>query len=96
MEKKFSELTYGDLNKPRYRRARDFTNSVLNLMQDFIPRSGRCLSEIERHIIEIAYDSDIAIVHVLPEWDEMTAAQISLAMLQIHPAMVKIPVDTAS
>jgi hypothetical protein len=96
MEKKFEDVTYAEQNTPRYRRARQFSNDILGLICGYLPQDQDFMRKIEYELTQTAYEANIQIILVRPEWDEMTAAQMAVAMLQTHPAVVKIPIDTAS
>jgi hypothetical protein len=87
IEKKFEEITNSDLNTERYRRARKFTNTILTLVRDFIPPDHRCIKIFEYKMMKLAWEEDIAIINVRPEWDQLTNAQLALAMLETHPGL---------
>ena len=97
MEKKFEDLNTYDTASARYRRARVFSSEIINVMSDFLPRDEDLLRKIDYKLTKLAYESNLQIIGVRPEWDEMTAAQMSAAMLQMHPAMtVNLSIDTTS
>lgn len=67
---------------PRYLRARRFASQAINLMQDYIPRDRKCLREIDDYLMRVAFQANVAIVNVPPEWDALNEAAIEKAMIE--------------
>lgn len=86
--KKFDELTYTDMDTPRYRRARRTCATMLSAMRDFIPNDRECGRRMEDYLMRLAYESNSEIISVPPEWDELDKVQLEQKMLETKMAQV--------
>lgn len=67
---------------PRYVRAKQFADTILRLMSDFVPTDRLTWRRMHDFLLEQAFDANGAIITVPPEYDKLTAAQIEMAMLE--------------
>ena len=82
MPNKLTDLTYKDMQTPRYQRAVRFTNTMLAIMRDFIP-SGRDVQRMMYdHLLELGYQTNAELINVPPEWDALNKLEIERAMLE--------------
>lgn len=77
-----------DINHARELRARRFANTVMAIMQDYLPRNKDCLLAIGDHLYKLGYKNNAEFINVPPEWDELTKLQIEQAMLKVKSAFV--------
>ena len=82
MTKRYEDLHTIDLGSPGYGRAVHFTNMILAVMRDFIPQDRECHRRISDHLLRLAYEQNLQIVNVPPEWDALTKLEIERAMLE--------------
>lgn len=68
------------LGTPRAQRAHRFANLVLSMMRDFVPQDGRCHRAISEHLLEVAYENNLEIINVPPEWDALDKMALERAM----------------
>lgn len=68
------------LGTPRAQRAHRFANLVLSMMRDFVPRNGECHRSMMEYLLEVAYESNLEIINVPPEWDALDKLAIESAM----------------
>ncbi len=84
----FEELRAGT---PRALRAKRFADTVVSLMQDFIPRDRECTRRAFDVTLEAAFAANVEIVNVPPEWDALDKLQIEAAMLEAKTRPLIIP-----
>lgn len=89
-EKAFEELTYADYGTPRFQRARHTANSVLGLLRDFLPTDRDTLRRIDEMLVRASWETRIVLMPVRPEWDALNDAEVQAAMLETHPAMLRV------
>ena len=57
---------------PRYRRAKRISNIIMHILFDFMPSDRACLSHIEQHLTQTAFNCNLEIVEVA--YDELGQA----------------------
>lgn len=76
----------------RYLRARRFTDQILHLMYGFIPNDRACTRIIEEMLMETAFQANIEIINVRPEWDELDKLKIEHAINESKMMPVTMPI----
>ena len=78
---------------PRYMRAKQFADTILHLMTDFVPTDRLTRRRMHDFLLEQAFDANGAVITVPPEYDALTAAQIEMEMLKkvMRPIVVPDP-----
>ena len=82
MSRERLNLTFEDMQTPRYQRAAHLTNVMVGALQDFLPRDRETMDRIERHVFEIAWETNITIINVPPEYDALTKLQLERQMIE--------------
>lgn len=80
---------FEDRNTPRYRRARLFANTQLSIMRDFIPLDSKIQRVILEYLFELGFKENLTILSVPAVVDALDNAELRLAMITSHPAMLK-------
>lgn len=76
---------------PRAARARRFADTILGLMRDYLPRTRDSIGEMNEHLTQAAWLSNLSLINVPPEWDALTKLEIENAMLQTKVGRLTIP-----
>jgi hypothetical protein len=71
-----------DRTSPRFLRAKRFSDLIVHLLSDFLPRDRECRYRILDYLLETAYGQNAEIISVPPEWDALTKLEIERRMLE--------------
>jgi hypothetical protein len=87
--KKIEDLTYEDLNSPRYARGQRFANAIQAMMSDWLPRDRMVAVRVHEFLFEIGYNGNVEIINVPPELDHLDKLHLERHKLEAHPALSK-------
>lgn len=75
-------LSPNDPSYHRQLRARQFTDQVMHLLEDFLPMNDKiCRNRIFDFVYEAAYQSNAQIINVPPEYDALNKLELERKML---------------
>lgn len=89
IHKEIQEAMFQDAS--RYYRAKQFSDQIIHLLQDYLPRDRACLSTIQEHLIVSAYQANATIITVKPEWDHLDKIRLETAL---HDLKMKSVMET--
>ena len=73
---------------PREQRARKFANEIMGLTHDWLPSGRELQSQLYDLLYKTAYDGNLQILNVMPEYDHLTKLQLEHMMLETHPMTI--------
>jgi len=82
------------LGTPRANRAMRFSNTVMAMMRDFVPRDRECSERLHAFLIEVGYQQNLEIISVPPECDALDKLALEQRRLEIsaRPIVLQMPV----
>jgi hypothetical protein len=93
MANRLTDLTYKEMESPRYQRAVRFTNTILSIMRDFVPQGRDVRNIMYDHLLELGYQTNAELINVPPEWDALNKLQIERAMLEKFNKPLNITIE---